>query len=343
MLARQRIQVSVRIVIIALVAIVILFIAGVSRASAADQTNTANTLKVSPVRSDIAIKAGEAQTLKVGVTNLTGGPIMVRPIINDFIAGDERGTPALVLDADKFAPTHSLKRFMKPLADITIPAGELKQVDVVITVPKDAQAGGYFGAIRFAPAVPDSGGEVNLSGSVASLILMTVPGPVTEKLDITHFDIQQKGTTGTYFRDGGDMSLALRFENKGSIQEGPFGIVSVKKGNTVVYTAKFNDNNPREMVLPDSARRWDIPLKDIEGFGHYTIYGTFTYGAKNQTIEISKSFWVIPWAVIIGAGVGLLLLIILVITLVVVIRNKRKRRNLRSFTNSRNGGSFRIK
>lgn len=339
---RQRIQRGVRIVT-AVIAVVMLCITGMSQVTAVDQTNSANTLKISPVRSDISIKAGDTHTLKVAVTNLTKSPITVRPVTNDFIAGDERGTPALVLDADQFAPTHSLKRFMKPLADITIPAGELKQVDVGITVPKDAQAGGYFGAIRFAPATPDSGGEVNLSASVASLILMTVPGPVTEKLNLTNFDIQQKGTTGTYFRDGENLSVLARFENKGSIQEGPFGVVSVKKGDTVVYTTKFNDNNPRDMVLPDSARRWDISLQNIEGFGHYTVYGTFTYGAKNQTIEITKSFWVIPWVVIIGAGIGLLLLIVFIIVLVVVIRNKRRRRNLRSFTNSRNGGSFRIK
>lgn len=309
----------------------------------ASTTNTANTLKVSPVRSDISVAAGTSATVEVTVVNLTSAPMTVRPIENDFVAGDERGTPALILDADQFAPTHSLKRYMSPLKDFTIPANQGTTIKVVVTVPKDAQTGGYFGAIRFAPTSPDGGGQVNLSGSVASLILMTVPGPVTEKLNLTNFDIQQKGTTGTYFQDGENLSVALRFENKGSVQEGPFGVVSVKKGNTVVYTAKFNDNDPREMVLPDSARRWDVPLKNIEGFGHYTVYGTFTYGQKNQTIEVTKSFWVIPMFVIIAAIVAFVLLIVLVIVIIMLIRKKRNRKNMRSFSGSRNGGSYRIK
>ncbi len=336
---------AIAVLLLAIVALVIMPFTHVFAATTppASNTNTANTLKVSPVRSDISIPAGTSQTVEVTVVNLTSAPITVRPIENDFVAGDERGTPALILDANQFAPTHSLKRYMTPLKDFTIPANQGSTIKVVITVPKDAQTGGYFGAIRFAPTNPDGGGQVNLSGSVASLILMTVPGPVTEKLNLTNFDIQQKGTTGTYFQDGENLSVALRFENKGSVQEGPFGVISVKKGNTVVYTAKFNDKDPRDMVLPDSARRWDVPLKDIEGFGRYTVYGTFTYGQKNQTIEITKSFWVIPMFVIIAAIVGLVLFIALIIILILVIRGKRNRKKTRSFSSSRSGGSFRIK
>lgn len=292
---------------------------------AAEATNTANTLKVSPVRTDINIKAGETQTVKVTVTNLTNSVITVMPIENDFIAGDERGTPALILDADKYAPTHSLKRFMSPLSAVTIPAKKAVVVDVLIAVPKDAQPGGYFGAVRFAPTTPDSGGQVNLSASVASIILMTVPGPVTEKLNLTDFDIQQNGVTGTYFHDGNNLQLALRFENKGSLQLGPFGKVSVTRGSEIVYEADFNNESPREMVLPDSARRWEMPLKGIDGFGYYTLNATFTYGTKNQTIEVTKSFWVIPWAYIIAAIVIVVVLILgILITVFILKRRKRK-------------------
>ena len=117
--------------------------------------------------------------------------------------------------------------------------------------------------------------------------------------------------------------------------------MSVKKGDTVVYSTDFNDNDPREMVLPDSARRWDIPLKNIEGFGHYTVYGTFTYGAKNQTIEVTKSFWVIPMFVIIAAIVAFVLLIVLAIVIILLIRRRKSRVKLHGRPGS--GGSFRIK
>src|SRR5690606_4469439 len=102
-------------------------------ASAQGVNNTANTLKVSPVRTDVEIPAGTTKSVEVIVTNLTSQPITVHPIENYFVAGDERGTPSLILDENQYAPTHSLKRFMAPLTNVTIPAKEAKIVNVVIT------------------------------------------------------------------------------------------------------------------------------------------------------------------------------------------------------------------
>ena len=327
-MVKKHIRTNIRAVLLAVMALVV--VASPQQAFAQANTNkSTNVLKVSPVRSDISIKPGESKVVSTTVTNLTKTAITVRPIENDFIAGDERGTPSLILDADKFAPTHSLKRFMKPLTDVTIPASEAKNVDVVITVPKDAKAGGYFGAVRFAPTDPNGGGQVNLSASAASLILLTVPGEMVEKLNLTDFNIQQNGKNGTVFQTGKDLQAAFRFENKGSLQAGPFGKVSVKKGDQVVYAADFNNKNPRDMILPDSARRWEVPLDKISGFGNYTVSATFTYGQKNQTIEVTKTFWIIPMSIIIAAVLGLLVLIGLIVGIWLFLRSY-KRRVLRS-------------
>ena len=279
--------------------------------SAAD--SSANTLKITPVRSDIEVKAGASQTVEIIVTNLTDKDISVKPTQNDFIAGDESGTPALILDDDKYAPTHSLKRFMTPLEVFTIPAKESATVEVLLTVPKDAQAGGYFGAVRFAPSDPSNGGQVNLASSVASLILLTVPGNLTEKMDLTNFSVQQNKKPGTFFTNPKDIEVSLRFENKGNVQQAPFGKISLRKGNEVVYSYDFNQKSPKEMVLPDSARRWNVALNNIGDFGYYTVSATLTYGTKNQTVEVTKSFWVIPWSLIIAVVVGLLALIALIV------------------------------
>lgn len=291
-------------------------------------TNSANTIKVTPVRSDIMIMPGESKTVQVTVTNLTNSTISIVPVTNDFVAGDDRGTPALILDADKFAPSHSLKRFISPLQTATIPAKQSKTFNVVITVPANAEAGGYFGAVRFAPSDPGSGGQVNLSASVASLILLTVPGEIVERLEIKNFDIQQNGITGTSFRTPNDLQVSFAFENKGNLQIGPFGKVSVKQGDNVVFQSDFNNKDPQDVILPDSTRRWEIPLKDIGTFGHYDVIATFTYGTTNQTIEVTKSFWVIPQWVIIAAIAALIVLIAAIALAVWLIIRSRKRRHL---------------
>lgn len=302
--------------------------------SFAVNAETANTLKVSPLRTDVQVKPGETGKVDIVVTNLTGDNVLVRPYENDFISGDEAGTPSIILDQNQFAPTHSLKRFLAPLQDVTIPANKSVVVTVNITVPSTAQAGGFFGAIRFAPTTPDSGGQVNTSASVASLILLTVPGDAVEKLNLTDFSLLQGTKAGTDFRTPNDLKVSFRFENKGNVQLGPFGKVSVKQGDKVVYDADFNNKNPRDVILPDGARRWDIPLKNIGSFGYYTVSATFTYGNKNQSLDVTRSFWVIPTAVIIGAIVTLVVLIGLIIWLVFFLRG-RKHRNARRHSTGR--------
>jgi hypothetical protein len=336
MTTKAMFKVSVRFV--ALLAVATGLLAAALPPVAQAQSNTANTLKVTPVRTDIQINPGESKTVQTTVSNLTGDAITVRPTSNDFVAGDESGTPSLILNENQFAPSHSLKRFMGPLNDVTIPANGTVSIDVVITVPANATPAGYFGAVRFAPSTPDSGGQVNLSPSVASIILLTVPGPVTEKLSITDFTVQQGGrSNGIFYSDTG-ISASVRFKSESSIQLGPIGKVSVKKGDTVVYETDFNNKTPRDVILPDSARRWDIPLEKISGFGHYTVLATYTYGQTNQTIEATESFWVIPWLVIAIAG-GVLLLIIAAIIITILTVKKRRNRNIRV---NRSGGGLRL-
>lgn len=323
-LVKRRFQTNIRIVMTIAIATVLLAISQSSIASAA----TANSLKVSPIRTDTQVLPGASKKIQITVSNITNTPITVHPSINDFVAGDERGTPALILDESQFAPSHSLKRFISPLADLAIPAGQSKVLDVVVTVPSTAQAGGYYGAIRFMPTDGDTGGQVNLSPSVASLILVTVPGDIIQKLQLTDFNIQQHGITGSTFGTPDNLTTKVRFENKGNVQVGPFGKLSVTQGGKVVYAVDFNNKDQRDMVLPDSARIWDVPLKDIGKFGNYKVTATFTYGDKNETVEATQSFWVIPPSYIIGAIIALVILIGLVIMTILLVRKSRKRRHM---------------
>lgn len=288
-------------------------------------TNIANTLKVTPVRSDVEIPAGTSKTVPVTIINTSDTKVTVSAVENDFIAKGEDGTPSIILDADQYAPTHSLKRYMTPLGNVTLEPNGSKTIDVVVKIPKDAHAGGYFGAIRFLPAASDDSGQVNLSGSVASLILVTVPGNFIEKMTLTDFNIQQNGKTGKYFQNPNNLSVAFRFANEGDVQEAPFGNISVKKGDKVVYSYDFNQDAPHDVVLPDSARRWDVPLKNIDAFGHYTIEATLTYGKDNKTVNVTQDFWVVPFIVIVGALVGLLILIGAIVAIVAFLRSYKRR------------------
>lgn len=332
-LIKRRVRINIGVAMLAAIALVATLSSQTYAQSASTSTSTttaattANVLKVSPLRSDISIAAGSSKTVQITVINPTSNAINVSPIENDFTSGDEAGTPAIILDANTFAPTHSLKRFMTKVPDVVVPAGGSKTISVLITVPRTAQAGGYFGAIRLAPTDPDTGGQVNLSANVASIILLTVPGALTEKLNLTNFEIQQNGkSSSSVFRTPDNIEAYIRFENKGNVQTGPFGKISVKQGSKVVYEADFNTKDPRDVILPDGARRWSVPLKSIGKFGHYTVSATLTYGQNNQTVQVTKSFWVIPMYIIIAAIAAVVIVIGIIVGVILYLRSSRHAR-----------------
>lgn len=302
-------------------------------------TNNANSLRISPVRTEKTISIGTSDTVSVFVQNMTDAPIVLKPIENDFIAGDEKGTPSLILDEDKYAPTHSLKRYMVPLENFTIGPKENKKIDVTIRIPDSAQSGGYFGAIRFAPVTVRADGStaVGVAASISSLILITVPGDLVQNLALTNFDVQQNGGTATNFRTPDDLQLFLRFKNLGNVQLSPFGQIYVKQGDRVVYKVNFNNEDPKDNILPDSARRWEVPLKGMGHFGKYTVGGTFSYGTTGKNIEITKTIWIVPTAYI----VGFLGAIVAIVLIVLGIRKFLKSYKQRILNNSRGGRSYR--
>lgn len=341
-LLNQRVKINIFVVaIVALFVTVLSVYTMVDYAIAAPvktTTNNANTLKISPVRTDLTIAPGKSGTVTMKVSNLTDAPMVIQSIENDFIAGDEKGTPALILDATKYAPTHSLKRFMVPLKNVTVPAGKIQDITLTINVPANAKAGGYFGAVRFSPVAADGTTSVNLSASAASLILLTVPGDFIEQLNLTDFKIKQNGQLiGDYINSPDHLGLTVRFENKGSLQAAPFGQVYVKQGDKVLYSKDFNQETPRDTILPDSARSWDLPLDKLGTFGQYTIGATFTYGTTNKSVDVSKTIWIIPTSYIIGAIVAVVVLILLIIGLIFFIRS-RKHHKLNSQSRRSAGG-----
>jgi hypothetical protein len=147
---------------------------GTTSNSASASGGASDVLKISPVETEITIQPGSKGVVKTDVTNVTKSTISIDPVENDFVAGNsENGTPYLILGANSYASVHSLKRFMQPLpTSISIPPGAEKEIDLTIDVPAAAQAGGYYGAIRFTSNTGDATKSVSLNPSAASLILL---------------------------------------------------------------------------------------------------------------------------------------------------------------------------
>lgn len=311
-------------VMVVITSLVVGFTGSVSGAT----LNSSNGMEVSPVRTDLVMQPGQSKNITVYVRNVTNGTEVLKVIKNDFDAKDETGAPSLLLNGEA-NPRHGLKKYMTTTDIITIPKGKQKAVDVNIKLPKDVAGGGYYGAVRFAPTTSSSNAtnsnadNVSLAGSVASLILVRVPGNINEDLQIAGFAAGKKdGGTGTIFSSGKDLQAVVRFRNAGNVQEQPFGKIVLKKGNKTINTYEINNVTPPGNVIPDSIRRFNVDLQNKVGsFGKYTLVGNFGYGENGQLLSASTTFFVIPLYMIIGV----IVLILLIIGFIFFLKNYKKR------------------
>ena len=296
---------------------------------AKSETGVANSVQVSPVRTDMDLDPGASKTIEVSARNLTPRTVQMRATLNDFEASrDETGEPLVILD-DKYAKAHSLKRLATISPQIiTLGPNEKASVKVTITAPKSAMAGGYYGVARFLPA-DQVGGEdsgVALSATVGSLVLLKVNGEMEQKVTLESMGVSQKGKTGTFFKTPDNLKVIVRFNNQGNVQEQPFGKVKLTKGDKTLQDVEINNTDPRGNVLPDSIRRFEVDLNKVGKFGKYTVEGNFGYGT-GELISSKTTFWVVPTTYIIGGIVGLLLLIgviFLIVKVIVLSRGGRR-------------------
>lgn len=270
-----------------------------------------NGLRISPVNVPLTIEKGGTRRVTITLENITASNLQVGGFKNDFVAAsDESGEPRIILDDDKNAPVNSFKQLVGPLPTLSLKPGERKDVSVTLTVPKDAAAGGYYGAIRFAPVNGKNDKNVSLQASVGTIYLIRVPGEIKEQLKVEEFTAKHNATTGGLFSSG-PIDIVVRFRNFGNVHVQPFGKISVKgfKGE-VLYETEINNTQPRGSVLPDSIRKFVIPVKtDKKWFGRYVAEGSFGYGSNGELIQARKVFYVIPFKLIAGVIFGLALLI----------------------------------
>ncbi|CAN5705373.1 hypothetical protein BH23PAT2_BH23PAT2_01010 [soil metagenome] len=267
-----------------------------------DPSVSGNGFRISPVSSDLVIEQGQSETLTLTVENPTEIPTTAVPIVNDFTAGDdENGEVLPILDDSAPAPRNSFKSLVGEIDSIELGPREKVDIDVTVSVPSGADAGGYYGIIRFVPENTNDQGNVMLSASVGSIVLVRVPGDLTEQLDLVQLSAAQGDSLKRFFT-GGDVSVLVRLENSGDIHLRPFGKIQVKNifGN-VVDTYELNSTQPRGSILPDTIRRFQDDLQHNNWFGRYTIEANVGYSqGAGELVSAQTTFWYIPaWALIV--------------------------------------------
>lgn len=270
------------------------------------QEQPGNGFRISPVRTEYVIDKGKTETLTMTVENPANVPTKADLIANDFVASDkEDGEPRLILNENEKAPKNSFKDLVGDLGQIELGPNEKKDVPIRIRIPENANAGGYYGAVR---VVPISGGltdgNVGLTASVGTIVLIRVPGPLVEKVNLVEFSATQNGKAKSFFT-GGDVASMVRLKNEGDIHVKPFGKLQVKNMfGKVVHEYELNldeRTGERDNVLPGSIRRFENEFPDKKWLGRYTIVANLGYGeGGGELISAQTTFWYLPvWALIV--------------------------------------------
>lgn len=289
---------------------------GAFNAAVYAQDSSGSGLIISPTRTDLEIPAGGTDIVPITLRNVSGSDIVAEAIINDFTADNETGSPKILPISDEVLPT-SIQNFITNLEDIELGVDEKKDFELEINIPDGTPAGAYYGIVRYT-AIPkdrsltDDERQIALSASLGTLVLITVPGDITEQFSVEGLEVSQAGKVGSLFTTSPD-EVAVKVRNLGNGFTQPFGTVSVYRGSETgqeVFSYELNNTNPRSNVLPDSSRTYRDAIEGVSSPGRYTVVANVSFGNGGEVTTQTVSFWYIPVWLLAVAGVLVLLLVV---------------------------------
>ena len=261
---------------------------------------------VGPGRSEITVSPGETVIQEITVTNRISPNRTFNLEVED-ITGSSDASAAVSLTGGERGP-YSIRDYISfPEKTFNLDLGERARIPVTITIPADAEPGGFYGSVLVSTdRTPEADAEqVSRSPIIArigSLIFVRVRGDaeISGKTDNIHV-IGDK-----WWFEKGPIPLSITYENTGSVHVNPYGEVSVR--NMFGEEVGFIELEPW-FVLPKSLRSRELDWDREFLLGRYTVTAKVNRGYDDIVDEVSTSFWVLPWKIVLGSFVIIFLLI----------------------------------
>ena len=294
------------------------------------QAQSSAGIKISPVKIEEMVEPGEVFKSQVKVTNEFNKTRIFYVYLRDFKSEGESGTAKLVI------PGTEEGYYLASWIDvdskgIELAPGQERIVPFTVNVPENVGPGGYFGAIILGTEPPriqqqneEKGAGMSIAQQTASLLLLRVRGDVLEEAHVREFNTDKDFYNTPFLVD-----FLIRIENTGNVHIKPHGAISIKNMfGKEVRVLKINEKGGN--ILPHSIRRFNENIwEGKSAFGKYTATLGVTYGVsvdkggqgKNSLVAI-KTFWIIPWRIIIPVFLALLFISGIFIFLIKLYKNK---------------------
>lgn len=262
---------------------------------------------VGPGLAEIEVKPGQSVTQEIVVTNRISGERTFKIEVED-ISGSTDGSRSVSLSGEERGP-YSLKDYVSfPKDTFTLELGERARIPITVTVPLDAEPGGFYGSVlistdrtaetpegEFAPRQP-------IIARIGSLFFVTVPG----EIEHSGQTLEISTVTDSYWYEKGPIGFGILYENTGSIHLNPYGEISIT--NMFGEQVGFVELEPW-FVLPKSLRVRELSWDREFLLGRYTVTAKINRGYDNIVDEVTTSFWVLPWKIVLGTFVVVFVLI----------------------------------
>ncbi len=289
--------------------------------SAQDQSGGSGLI-ISPTRTELEVSPGGLQKIKVTLQNVSGVDIIAKAEINDFESNGKTGEPRIFPGSEKHGSA-SIRNFLSNVNDVELKKDQKKDFEIDVAIPTNASPGAYYGIVRYA-AIPvtaqESGGnQISLTASVGTLILLTVPGDITEQIQIQSIKAESLDDKGNpvarSFFTKKPSQVSIEIKNNGNGFSKPLGKVTVSKGGKNIYTYELNQTNAlnptdsRANILPNSTRIFTNKIEKVNMPGRYKVSANISHGSGGEVVSIETSFWYVPaWCLYLLIG-GLLAII----------------------------------
>lgn len=262
---------------------------------------------VGPGRVEIEGKPGETIVREISVANRISDDRTFELTVED-VTGTDDPTKSVVLLGDQRGP-YTIKDYITfPKKTFTLDLGERARIPVTITIPPDAEPGGFYGSVLVSTVktdtseVEDGGTRSPIIARIGTLFFVTVPGDVAKQGQTKEIST----VNDKLWYESGPISLHILYENTGSVHLNPYGELRIK--NLFGEEVGFVELEPW-FALPNSLRTreviWDRELL----FGRYTATAYVNRGYDDIVDEVSVSFWVMPWKAV--GGIFLVVFIII--------------------------------
>ncbi len=291
-------------------------------------------IKISPVIVEELVDPGQVISRQLKITNQSDTAKTFFIYLRDFDAEGENGQAKLLPPGTNHG--YSIASWID-INDkgIEFASHQEKIIHYQIRVPADIGPGGYRGAILFGTQPPrlqvdspDKGAGMSIAQQTASLVLLQVKGDIDEQASIREFN-----TDKDYYSTPFAVNFLVRVENSGNVHVKPHGAIKIKNMfGKEVEVMRVNEKGGN--ILPGSIRHFgDISWEGKNAFGKYTATLGMTYGTdaslggqgKSSMVGV-KTFWIIPWRIIIPLSLSFLLMLIVAFFLLRVYRNRAVKR-----------------